>query len=160
MRRIEKRDRVLLASLVPRLSLGPPTAIIPRMTFDPPVGKAEGEPGRFCHMTSVMLRHPYIRYRRGRQKTFALTAVHPAYVCEATTAKEPPRSQVAELEPCYFTHTLAIDEVGPACSSMAPVLLLGLFSRCCFARVRRVNGGQRKGFLFPSRSLQYTSTEA
>ena len=39
-------------------------AIIPRMTFDPPVGKAEGEPGRFCHMTSVMLRHPYIRYRR------------------------------------------------------------------------------------------------
>ena len=37
-----------------------------------------------------------------------------------------------------------------------------LFSRCCFARVRRVNGGQRKGFLFPSihsRSLQYTSTE-
>ena len=41
-------------------------AIIPRMTFDPPEGKAEGEPGRFCHMTSVMLRHPYIRYRRGR----------------------------------------------------------------------------------------------
>ena len=39
-------------------------AIIPRMTFDPPEGKAEGEPGRFCHMTSVMLRHPYIRYRR------------------------------------------------------------------------------------------------
>ena len=41
-------------------------AIIPRMTFDPPERKAEGEPGRFCHMTSVMLRHPYIRYRRGR----------------------------------------------------------------------------------------------
>ena len=134
-------------------------AIIPRMTFDPPEGKAEGEPGRFCHMTSVMLRHPYIRYRRGGQKTFALTAVHPAYACEATTAKEPARSQVAELEPCYFTHTLAIDEVGPACSSMAPVPLRRLFSRCCFARVRRVNGGQRKGFLFPSRSLQYTNTE-
>ena len=67
---------------------------------------------------------PYIRYRRGRQKTFALTAVHPAYACEATTAKEPARSQVAELEPCYFTHTLAIEEVGPACSSMAPVPLL------------------------------------
>ena len=32
-------------------------AIIPRMTFDPPQGKAEGEPGRFCHMTRVMLRH-------------------------------------------------------------------------------------------------------
>ena len=47
-------------SLVPRLSL---RAIIPRMTFDPPEGKADGEPGRFCHMTSVMLRHPYIRYR-------------------------------------------------------------------------------------------------
>ena len=57
-----------------------------------------------------------------KQKTFALTAVHPAYACEATTAKEPARSQVAELEPCYFTHTLAIDEVGPACSSMAPVV--------------------------------------
>ena len=41
-------------------------AIIPCMTFDPPEGKAEGEPGRFCHMTSVMPRHPYIRYRRGR----------------------------------------------------------------------------------------------
>ena len=77
-------------------------------------------------MTSVMLRHPYIRYRRGRQKTFALTAVHPAYACEATTAKEPARSQGAELEPCYFTHTLAIDEVGPACTSMAPVPLLGI----------------------------------
>ena len=64
-----------------------------------------------------------IRYRRGRQETFALTAVHPAYACEATTAKEPARSQVAELEPCYFTHTLAIDEVGPACS---PVPLLGI----------------------------------
>ena len=25
-------------------------AIIPRMTFDPPEGKAEGEPGRFCHI--------------------------------------------------------------------------------------------------------------
>ena len=67
-------------------------------------------------MTSVMLRHPYIRYRRGRTrpclclctlcivgiaetKTFALTAVHPAYACEATTANEPARSQVAELEP-------------------------------------------------------------
>ena len=36
------------------------------MTFDLPEGQAEGEPGRFCHMTSVMLRHPYIRYRRGR----------------------------------------------------------------------------------------------
>ena len=36
--------------------------IIPRMTFDPPERKAEGEPGRFCHMTSVMLRQPYIRY--------------------------------------------------------------------------------------------------
>ena len=108
------------------------------MTFDPPVGKAEGEPGRFGHMTSVILRHPYIRYRRGRshtlgmkqktlgmkQKTFALTAVHPAYACEATTAKEPARSQVAELEQC--THTLAIDEVGPACSSMAPVPLLSV----------------------------------
>ena len=34
-------------------------AIIPRMTFDPPEGIAEGEPGRFCHMTSVMPRHPY-----------------------------------------------------------------------------------------------------
>ena len=34
-----------------------------------------------------------------KQKTFALTAVHPAYACEATTAKEPTRSQVAELEP-------------------------------------------------------------
>ena len=32
-----------------------------------------------------------------KQKTFALTAVHPAYACEATTAKEPARSQVAEL---------------------------------------------------------------
>ena len=28
--------------------------------------EAEGEPGRFCHMTSVIQRHPYIRYRRGR----------------------------------------------------------------------------------------------
>ena len=36
---------------------------------------------------------------RGNKKTFALTAVHPAYACEATTAKEPARSQVAELEP-------------------------------------------------------------
>ena len=61
-----------------------------------------------------------------KQKTFALTAVHPAYACEATTAKEPARSQVAELEPCYVTHMLAIDEVGPACSSMAPVPLLGI----------------------------------
>ena len=26
-------------------------AIIPRMTFDPPEIKVEGEPGRFCHMT-------------------------------------------------------------------------------------------------------------
>ena len=66
-------------------------------------------------MTSVMLRHPYIRYRRGRtasmslylcivgivgnKKTFALTTVHPAYAYEATTAKEPPRSQVAGLDP-------------------------------------------------------------
>ena len=40
-------------------------AIIPCMTFDPPEGKSEGEAGRFCHMTSVML-HPYIRYRRGQ----------------------------------------------------------------------------------------------
>ena len=47
-------------------------AIIPRMTFDPPEGKAEGEPGRFCHMTSVMLRHPYIRYRRGRTASMSL----------------------------------------------------------------------------------------
>ena len=87
-------------------------AIIPRVTFDPPEGKAEREPGRFCHMTSVMPRHPYIRYRRGRTrqrlclytlcivgivetKLFALSAVHPAYACEATTAKEPARSQVA-----------------------------------------------------------------
>ena len=42
-------------------------AIIPRMTFDPPEGKAEGEPGRLsrdqCHATS-----PYIRYRRGRTR--------------------------------------------------------------------------------------------
>ena len=38
-------------------------AIIPCMTFDPPQRKAEGEPGRFCHMTRVMIRHPYIRYR-------------------------------------------------------------------------------------------------
>ena len=38
-------------------------AIIPCMTFDPPQRKAEGEPGRFCHMTRVMKRHPYIRYR-------------------------------------------------------------------------------------------------
>ena len=93
----------------------PSRATIPCMTFDPPEGKAEGEPGRFCHMTSVMLRHPYIRYRRGRtasmslylcivrigyarkQKTFALTAVHPVYACEATTSKEPARSQVPEL---------------------------------------------------------------
>ena len=79
-------------------------AIIPRMTF--------------CHMTSVMLRHPYVRYRRGRtvsmslylcivgiglrsetKKNFALTAVHLAYACEATTAKEPARSQVAVLDP-------------------------------------------------------------
>ena len=92
-------------------------AIIPCMTFDPPEGKVEGEPGRFCHMTSVMLRHPYVRYRRGRTasislylfivgiglrseaKNLALTAVHPAYACEATTAKEPARSQVAELDP-------------------------------------------------------------
>ena len=43
-----------------------------RMTFDPPEGKAEGEPGRFCHMTSVMLRHPYIRYRRGRTASMSL----------------------------------------------------------------------------------------
>ena len=63
-------------------------------------------------MTSVMLRHPYIRYRRGRidhvyvsvlvycrdrftlgnKKTFK-GPVHPAYACEATTAKEPARSQ-------------------------------------------------------------------
>ena len=69
-------------------------------------------------MTRVMLRHPYIRYRcdriasmslyfvycrdrfaLGNKKTFALTVVHPAYACEATTAKEPGRSQVAELEP-------------------------------------------------------------
>ena len=42
--------------------------IIPRMTFDPPEGKAEGEPGRFYHMTSVMLRHPYVRYRQGRTR--------------------------------------------------------------------------------------------
>ena len=41
-------------------------AIIPRMTFDPPEGKAEGEPGRFCHMTRVMQRHPYLSCRRGR----------------------------------------------------------------------------------------------
>ena len=34
-----------------------------------------------------------------KQKTFALIAVHPAYACEATTAKKPARSQVAELEP-------------------------------------------------------------
>ena len=44
-------------------------AIIPRMTFDP---SEEGEPGRFCHMTSVMLRHPYIRYRRGRTASMSL----------------------------------------------------------------------------------------
>ena len=30
-----------------------------------------------------------------KQKTFALTTVHPAYAYEATTAKEPARSQVA-----------------------------------------------------------------
>ena len=41
-------------------------AIIPCMTFDPPQRKAEGEPGRFCHMTRVMIRHPYIRYRHER----------------------------------------------------------------------------------------------
>ena len=41
-------------------------AIIPFITFDPPEGKAEGEPGRFCHMTSIMLRHSYVSYRRGR----------------------------------------------------------------------------------------------
>ena len=41
-------------------------AIIPCMTFDPPQRKAEGEPGRFCHMIRVMKRHPYIRYRHER----------------------------------------------------------------------------------------------
>ena len=90
-------------------------AIIQRMTFDPPEGKAEGEPGRFCHMTSVMLRHPYIRYRRGRTG-------------------------------------LLFHGYSSATWDLAGSL----------AVVRRVNGGQRKGFLFPSihnRSLQYTSTE-
>ena len=47
-------------------------AIIPCMTFDPPEGKAEREPGRFCHMTSVTLRHPYIRYRRGQTASMSL----------------------------------------------------------------------------------------
>ena len=41
---------VLAPSLVPRLSLLP-RAIIPRMTFDLPEIKAEGEPDIFCHMT-------------------------------------------------------------------------------------------------------------
>ena len=62
----------IMSTGLPRLASFPGSpsfrAIIPRMTFDPPEGKAEGEPGRFCHMTSVMLRHPYIRYRRGRTR--------------------------------------------------------------------------------------------
>ena len=36
---------------------------------------SEGEPGRFCHMTSVMLRHPFIRYRRGRSHTLGIDEV-------------------------------------------------------------------------------------
>ena len=36
---------------------------------------------------------------RSETKTFALAAVHLAYACEATTAKEPRRSKVAELDP-------------------------------------------------------------
>ena len=39
-------------------------AIIPRMTFDPPERKAGGEPGRFCHMTTVMPRHFLHLYTR------------------------------------------------------------------------------------------------
>ena len=39
----------------------------------------------------------YCRDRARKQK--ALTAVHPAHACKAATAKEPARSQVAELEP-------------------------------------------------------------
>ena len=68
-------------------------------------------------MTRIMIRHPYIRYRherfvsmsstlcivgiglRSETKKPVLTAVHPAYACEATTAKERGRSLVAELEP-------------------------------------------------------------
>ena len=75
---------------VPRLSLLPRN---PRMTFDPPEGKAEGEPGRLCHMTASMSLYilVYCRDLLGNKKTFALTAVHPAYACEATMAKEPAR---------------------------------------------------------------------
>ena len=35
-------------------------------------------------------------YCRDRGKTFALIAVHPAWACEATTAKEPARSELME----------------------------------------------------------------
>ena len=38
------------------------------------------------------------RFALGNKKP-VLTAVHPAYACEATTAKERGRSLVAELEP-------------------------------------------------------------
>ena len=41
----------------------------------------------------------FVHCRDRGNKTFALTAVYPAYACEATTAKEPARSKVAELEP-------------------------------------------------------------
>ena len=58
---LHKRERSRALASFP----GSPSfrAIIPCMTFDPPQRKAEGEPGRFCHMTRVMIRHPYIRYR-------------------------------------------------------------------------------------------------
>ena len=40
---------------------------------------AEGEPGRVCHMTRVMKRHPYIRYRRERfvsmSSTFCIVGI-------------------------------------------------------------------------------------
>ena len=86
------------------------------MTFDPPEGKAEGEPGRFCHMTSVMQRHPYIRYRRGRTRP---------RLCLCTLGSR--RPALPWLKFRYLGSRR-------------------LFSRCCFARVRWVNRSQRKMF--------------
>ena len=62
-RNIKTFGNILISIAHPVLTIasfpGSPSfrAIIPRLTVDPPEGKAEGEPGRFCHMTRVMPRH-------------------------------------------------------------------------------------------------------
>ena len=80
-----------------------------------------------------------------KQKIFALIAVHPAYAYEATTAKEPARSQVAELEP-WKSRSLQVQRHrrGPTSQALPPLFLrAGQRSYVELLRGRRESLGTR-----------------